>query len=393
VDQVRRRVLSDVAGAPGRADAAAVGGDEVACDARERRLAGAVLAHEHRDGAGGEVGARVDEHVGAAEPLPHAPHRERGRRGSRARQRGGRRPRRSELARLPDRERQRVDAGGRERPRDRRQQVAACGRQRRGRQARWGVDLHTPVRHGDDPVDLGEDPPGAVLCQHDRHAAVPVQAHQQAEQLLRRDRVELARRLVQQQQARAGRQHRGDRDALRLAAGERLGLAPGEVRDARQHQRLLRPQRDLGRVRGEVLQPERGLAIDPAEHDLGLRILEHEPGAAGDLAGAGHPRVESRGHHLAGELAPVEVGDQPERRAQQRRLAAARVAGEQHQLALGDLERHTVQRRRAAARVAVGDLVQRQRAHRITTVAAPSAAPTAAASASAGPLVGSWVSG
>jgi hypothetical protein len=51
--------------------------------------------------------------------------------------------------------------------------------------------------------------------------------------------VERGQRLVHQQQARAGRQRAGDRDALALAAGERVGPALQQVADAQQLDHLV----------------------------------------------------------------------------------------------------------------------------------------------------------
>ena len=57
-------------------------------------------------------------------------------------------------------------------------------------------------------------------------------------QLLAQAQVERAERLVEQQRARAVDQRAGERDALRLAAGELAGLALGQVAELHELQRV-----------------------------------------------------------------------------------------------------------------------------------------------------------
>ena len=128
----------------------------------------------------------------------------------------------------------------------------------------------------------------------------------------------------------------------------RAGLALGQVRGAGRHQGLLGAGGDLGRWTAEALEPERHLVAHPLDDQLRLGILEHQPGVAGELARPVVARVQAVDDHAAGELAAVEVGHEAERGPQQRRLAAARLAQQQHQLARLDVQRDAVQRRRCA---------------------------------------------
>ena len=59
-------------------------------------------------------------------------------------------------------------------------------------------------------------------------------------QLLAQAQVERAERLVEQQRARAVDERAGERDALRLAAGELAGLALGQVAELDELERVAR---------------------------------------------------------------------------------------------------------------------------------------------------------
>ena len=76
--------------------------------------------------------------------------------------------------------------------------------------------------------------------------------------------VELRGRLVEQQQLRPEREHRGEADALELAARE-LGHRPlGEMRGADRGERPSRTRADQLRRRADVLEPERHLGAPRA---------------------------------------------------------------------------------------------------------------------------------
>ena len=141
-------------------------------------------------------------------------------------------------------------------------------------------------------------------------------------------------------------------------------------------------------VRGvaQVLETERRLAIGPAHHELRLGVLEDEPDMPGELARAVVARVEAGGGHPPAQLAAVEVRHEAERRPQQRRLARARAADQQHELTGVDAQVDAVQGRRRGAGVAVGDALEAQRSHRTIPAAAAISAASAAAPATAAGL-------
>ena len=134
-------------------------------------------------------------------------------------------------------------------------------------------------------------------------------------------RIELRGGLVEQEQARPEREHRGEADALQLAAGQLRDRPVEQMPGAYGLQRLERPPCDLGRRRGDVLEPECDLRLDAREDDLVLRILEEGPDRPGKLSRPHLPRVQPRNLHPARELSAVEVRHEPGERAQQRRLA------------------------------------------------------------------------
>ena len=73
---------------------------------------------------------------------------------------------------------------------------------------------------------------------HERDADVLLDPLELDLQLLAQAQVERAERLVEQQRARAVDQRAGQRDALRLAAGELAGLALGQVAELDELERV-----------------------------------------------------------------------------------------------------------------------------------------------------------
>jgi hypothetical protein len=215
------------------------------------------------------------------------------------------------------------------------------------------------AEHGGGPADL-DDAPGLhdrdavgdlgdhrqlVGDEDDRHAQLVAQVDEQLQQLrLDRD-VERADRLVGDEHLGVDRQRPRHGDALALAAAELLGLAVGEAR--REVHALQRPRHERRAV-------------------LRARSVVHAAGLVQRLA-HGHPRVQRRvgiledhlhapaqlaqlvalgGEHVgAAEADLAGVGlDEPDQAAGERRLAAARAAGQAEDLALAQREGHVVDR-------------------------------------------------
>ena len=144
-------------------------------------------------------------------------------------------------------------------------------------------------------------------------------------------RVEVGQRLVEQEQRRVARQRAAHRDTLALAAGELAGLAIEQVRDLQQSPRRSRRSRfcsALGTLRisspNEMFSRTRHVRIE--------RIgLEHHRDVA-VLAAAGALTARRRSGSRRGDR--LQPGDH----VQQGRLAAARAADQDQELALVDLD-------------------------------------------------------
>ena len=125
------------------------------------------------------------------------------------------------------------------------------------------------------------------------------------------------------------------------------------------------PAGDRGRRQPAVLEAERELGAHRAHHDLGLGILEQRADRRGQLARAVLARVQS-GRRLPGRRTapPWKCGTSPLAAREQRRLAGPRRAGDDHQLAGLDLEARPGRARAGRARIGVGDVLEREHAHR-----------------------------
>ena len=135
---------------------------------------------------------------------------------------------------------------------------------------------------------------------------------------------------------------------------------------------------DLAGRDAQVLEAEGGLGEHVAHDDLGLGILEHEPGVPRELARPVPARVEPGDAHAPAELAAVEVRHEAEGGPKEGRLAASRLADEEHELALVHGEVDARQRRPPGRDVAVAHALEGQGRHRATHAnAAPSRASAA----------------
>ena len=102
--------------------------------------------------------------------------------------------------------------------------------------------------------------------------------------------------------------------------------------------------------------------------------------AAGPWSRSSMPQISAR----PSKVPPWKCGTSPLRDPQQRRLARRRGAGENDELALGELERDVAQRGHARARVAVGHAFELERAgHRTIPRRCANGASAASASAPA----------
>ena len=191
-----------------------------------------------------------------------------------------------------------------------------------------------------------------------------VQPAQQAEQLVARDRVKLRGRLVESEQPRVAGECCAERDALELAARERVRAAVEQRADAERERRLLHPSRGRDRVEAAVLEREGQLGARRAHQHLGLGVLEQRADVRGELGRAVVLEIKATDLGVAGERAAVEVRDDPAGEAEQRALAGCGEPGDDHELAFLDRQADAVERGGRRARVAVGQLVQLEDTHR-----------------------------
>ena len=196
------------------------------------------------------------------------------------------------------------------------------------------ADRHHPVhRLGDAPV-MGND--------HHRDAQLAVDLAQRFQHPRRGAPVDAAGGLVGEHQRRLVGQRDGNGHPLLLAAGELAGPAAQAMRHAHQMQQFLRPPAPLGAAgeqhrhlhvldRGEVGNQVAG-AVLPHEAHLLAPVADQLKARQRQQVAPGHGDLPGRGQ--------VQAADYVE----QRRLAAAAVADDRHQLGVGHLQIEALQR-------------------------------------------------
>ena len=198
--------------------------------------------------------------------------------------------------------------------------------------------------HGRQPVC--DDQRGAFL-----HQALERAAHQRLV-----DRVEMRRRLVQNENGCVFQERPRDRDALTLAAGKvdaalaHHGLqAVGQGRDKIAERR----------ARNRILDIRRG-RIGARDRDIGVERVVEEIGVLGHQGDTRTQRIELRGAEVFArhiERAAVRVPKAHEQ-MRDRRLAGARGADQRQRFAGGHGEAHIAQRLTVLARIGEIDVAQ-----------------------------------
>ena len=158
-----------------------------------------------------------------------------------------------------------------------------------------------------------------VLRQKDRRAQLAVDASQNGQKIRRRDGVELARRLVENEELRLHDHDGGKAQKLLLSAGKARHLAVKPVLNAEKARHLRHAAADGRRVQPKALQPEGQLVPDLVGHGLLIHGLLHEADAARLLA----------------------LGDVRERAAVEENRALARAVRREHGLELAQQRRFT----------------------------------------------------
>ncbi len=182
--------------------------------------------------------------------------------------------------------RQGPEPGQRKEPRARR-----CERRRRLHRpleelARRRVARHRPIHHRDHAIRRRKAALQPVLGDHHGGSPVLVQASQLPDELVARHGIELRGRLVEHEQRRVVHHRGGDRHALELPAGERVGAAVEQMRHAEAERRLLHRAGHRRRRLAAVLQRQLQLGAHAAHHHLRLGLLEDRAAHCGQLARA-----------------------------------------------------------------------------------------------------------
>ena len=118
-----------------------------------------------------------------------------------------------------------------------------------------------------------------LLRQQDREPELLVELAQRVQKRARRDGVELARRLIQNEHIRPHDHDGGEVEHLLLPAGERVHVALEPVSNAEIARHLGDAQPHGRFIAAEALEPERELVKHLVRHDLIVRVLEHEADA------------------------------------------------------------------------------------------------------------------
>ena len=136
----------------------------------------------------------------------------------------------------------------------------------------------------DHSIDEGERLVDPVLDQQERGAEALQHAPENGAHLRSPIRVEVRRRLIEQQQPGPKRQRSRQREALLLAARERVRRPVAPIWEVDRCQRGVDPRPDPFRRDASVLEAERDVVARPAHDDLRLRVLEEEPGPVARIA-------------------------------------------------------------------------------------------------------------
>ena len=158
-----------------------------------------------------------------------------------------------------------------------------------------------------DGVGVLHHPFEPVLGHHDRDAEVVDEARDGRQHLLGRRRVERRGRFVEHQDPRVGGEHRSDRHALLLSAGERAQRAPAQLGDAQQVEGLLHPLPHDGLGHRELLHGVGQLLLHRVHHEAGQRVLPDHAHDVGEVARRVVARVSTVDDDAAGQVSAGEV--------------------------------------------------------------------------------------
>ena len=202
----------------------------------------------------------------------------------------------------------------------------------------------------------------AVLGAHDRQAKVG-KAAELADELAGGVIVKLRGRLIEQQHCRFWCEDGGESHPLTLTSGQLVDAPANQVVSIDALERGPGRGEDHLGPRSMALEAKSHIAQGLGHHHLCLGVLKQKACALCDLGGLRHAQVDAGDQSFAGSLAAVERGGQTGQYPQQRRLAAARLAFEQDNLARLDLEARAIDGPGCLGRVPKAQIVGHDRRH------------------------------
>ena len=187
------------------------------------------------------------------------------------------------------------------------------------------------------------------------------EAREDREHVLGRAGIEGGGRLVEHEHPGRRREHRPDRDPLRLARRERAECAAAQRRDPEQVEHVLDASpHHVGRD-AEVLHRVRELVLDGVGDEARGRVLADDADAIRELTRGCH-RGDAVDRDPPEQRAAGEVGDEPVHRAQQRGLARTGLAHHEEEVTLVDREVDIGERGLRCVRVRERDVLERDHA-------------------------------
>ncbi len=160
------------------------------------------------------------------------------------------------------------------------------------------------------------------------------------------ERVERAERLVVEHHVRVDGEGAGDADALLHSPRELVGELVGDVLEPDEREHLARPCVPVGLAHAADLEPERDVVEHAPVREQAEVLEDHRDGVTPKLPELGPARL----HHVAAgdfDLARRRL-DEPDQRADERRLAGTGKAHHDEHLARPDFDRDVPYRRDAA---------------------------------------------
>ena len=162
------------------------------------------------------------------------------------------------------------------------------------------------IQH-ENPIRVAQGALGFLRRHHDRHAVLPGEICQHAEDRGLAGRVQAGRRLIQHERLRLHRQDGGNRDPLFLAAGKEQGRAVAVIGQPGDVQRPRQPFCDFARRDAQVFGAEDDLIIHAGMDQLHFGVLKDHAGERREHRHRVLFRIQALHPHIPPEDAPGRV--------------------------------------------------------------------------------------